>query len=908
MIRNLTVALLCLLLLSFFSALQGQTTGKIAGRVTDARSGETLTGANILLEGTSRGATADINGEFFIINIEPGTYTVRISMMGYETLRMQNVRVSVNRTFEINAKLKTTVLSGQEVTVVADRVAVKKDQTSSVRNVSSSQMEILPTESVSAVVAMQPGVVLGHFRGGRSDEVTYLIDGMQVDESFGRGGRTVNVEKDVVEDLEVITGIFSAKYGNAMSGVVNAITKDGGKKFHGSFSSSFANYLTPHKDIFIGLKDTDFTRRKDFQFALNGPILGDRFTFATNVRYQDLKGHLNGIRRFLPNDYSDFTSSDSTQWYTEHSGDNAYVAMSTSKNLNVWGKLTLRPTTKIKTSLQYILNDDEGQGYSHGMKYNPDGRGTGYHTSQLASFQFNHMLSEKAFYELKASYVKDNNASYMFENPYDTRYIHDLYARSEGPGFSTGGQDKGHSGRTIEDYTAKGDFVWQLHKQHSIEGGAQYSLKNLENEWFTIRNKYAGTAFETLWDVDPETGKRRYLFYEPMVMPDSTVYHEYYQVKPVEFSAYLQDKMEFAEMVINLGVRLDYFDPKITYPSQWRNPSNQLNFTENPEKMSQQIKADAKYQLSPRFGISYQLGRTALLRFGYGHFLQMPPLYAMYANYARLVPPGDYSTTMGNPQVNAQKTIQYEVGLWQEVMPEMSLEVALFYRDIYDLLSAKVMTTYNQIRYGLYSNKDYANARGLELKYEYIHGRLSVMANYTLQFSRGNADSPTSTFSRAGAKRDPVNKLIPMSWDQRHTANVTVGYSTPRYGSTLTLYYNSGSPYTWSPLAESPLSRVNLFPNNEHIPSSLSADLSGYADLFRFAGMKVRANLLVYNLFDQLNDAWVNSNTGRAYTAIIRATDLASHHSDFNTYEDRIHDPTMYSSPRLVKLGLEMVF
>jgi len=906
MAKYLTAALLCLILTA--APLLGQTTGKIAGRVSDLTSGETLTGANILLEGTSRGATADINGEFFIINLEPGTYTVRVSMVGYETLRMQNVRVSVNRTFELTAKLKSTVISGQEVTVVADRVAVKKDQTSSVRNVSSTQMDILPTESVSAVVAMQPGVVLGHFRGGRSDEVTYLIDGMQVDESYGRGGRTVNVEKDVVEDLEVITGIFSAKYGNAMSGVVNAVTKDGGRKFHGSASLGLGNYLTPHKDIFIGLQDTDFTRRQDYQFALNGPIIGDRFTFATNVRYQNNKGHLNGIRRFLPDDYSDFTSSDSSQWYTEHSGDNAYVAMNTAKNLNVWGKLTMRPSSRIKTSLQYILNDDEGQGYSHSMKYNPDGRSTGYHTSHLASLQWNHMLSDKAFYELKGSYVSDNNASYTFKDPYDSRYIHDLYSRSEGPGFSTGGQSKGHSERTLEDYTGKGDFVWQLHPQHSIEGGAQYSQKVLENEWFTIRNKYYGTAFETLWDVDPETGKRRYLFYEPMVMPDSTLYHEYYKVKPVEFSAYLQDKMEFAEMVINLGLRLDYFDPKITYPSQWRNPSNQLSFPGDPERMSHPVEADPKYQISPRLGISYQLGKTALLRFGYGHFLQMPPLYAMYDNYARLVPPGDYSTTMGNPQVNAQKTIQYEVGLWQELMPDMSLEVALFYRDIYDLLSARIITTYNQIRYGLYSNKDYANARGLELKYEYIAGRLSVVANYTLQFSRGNADTPTSTFSRAGSQRDPVNKLIPMSWDQRHTANVTVGYSMPRYGATMTVYYNSGSPYTWSPLADSPLSRVNLFPNNEHIPSSLSADLSGYADLFRFAGMKMRATLLVYNLFDQLNDSWVNGNTGRAYTAIIRETDLASHRSDFNTYEDRIHDPTMYSTPRLVKLGLEMVF
>jgi len=366
--------------------------------------------------------------------------------------------------------------------------------------------------------------------------------------------------------------------------------------------------------------------------------------------------------------------------------------------------------------------------------------------------------------------------------------------------------------------------------------------------------------------------------------------------------------MEFEEMVINLGLRFDYFDPKTTFPSQLRNPSNQLGFEENPDKMSEELQSDPKYHLSPRLGISYQLGKTALLRFGFGHFLQMPPLSAMYANHARLVPPSDYATTMGNPQIFAQKTIQYEVGLWQQLTSAMSLEVALFYRDIYDLQSAKVITTYNQIRYGLYSNKDYANARGLEVKYEFFWRRLSAFLNYTLQFSRGNADTPTSTFSRAGSNMDPVNKLIPMSWDQRHTLNATIGYNAPKYGATLSMYYNSGSPYTWSPLAESPLSRVNLFPNNAHIPSRMSADLRAYYNLISYKGMKYKLQLLVYNLFDQLHDVWVNGTTGRAYTAIIRDTDIASHRSNFNDVWDSVHNPAMYSSPRLVKLGMEVTF
>jgi outer membrane receptor protein involved in Fe transport len=263
---------------------------------------------------------------------------------------------------------------------------------------------------------------------------------------------------------------------------------------------------------------------------------------------------------------------------------------------------------------------------------------------------------------------------------------------------------------------------------------------------------------------------------------------------------------------------------------------------------------------------------------------------------------------MGNPQLKAEKTVSYEIGLWQELMDGMGLEVALFYRDIYDLLSAKIITTYNQIEYGLYSNIDYGNAKGLELKYDFIMGRFSSFINYTLQFTRGNADNPTQTFDRAGNSMDPIPRMIPMSWDQRHTFNLTVGYNGPGYGMTLTGYYNSGSPYTWTPIEQSRLAKINLYPNNAWRPSRVSVDLAGYYDLPLIWGTRARINLNIYNLFDTLNEYWVNSYTGRAYTDIIQEVDLAGHRSDFNEYIDIVQNPSMYSAPRLIKLGFELMF
>jgi outer membrane receptor protein involved in Fe transport len=896
-----------------------QTRGKVVGSVVDAKTGKSLIGAQIMI--TAKwidnkeveldeiiGAVADENGDFFIINIPPDYYTIVVQMMGYETKKFEKVRVSVNRTLEIVAELNPTVVKGKEVIVTATPIEMKKDQTSSIRNVTSDEIEKLPVESIDQVVSMQPGIVVGHFRGGRWDEVSYLIDGIQVDESFG-GGRTVSINPEVIEEVEVITGTFNAEYGRAMSGIVNVVTKEGGNIFNGSCSINPSNYFTTHNDIFIGLNKLDINEKlsKDFKFSLAGPLLKNRLTFIVNGRYQDNKGHLCGIHRFNVDDYSDFISGDSAEWYSEHNGTDEYVIMDWGKNTSFFSKFTFNLSRPLTLSLMLTYNDGEGQGYDHFYKYNPYGRATGYGTAKMIALQANHMLTKKAFYELKASYVDNYNGNYVFKNLYNTSYIHDAYARSQGPGFITGGQQKHHNERWMKDYNIKWDLNWQLNKNNSIKAGILYTYHYIDNRSVSIRNKYQGTEYETYSYYDSTKNKMTFPYYEPIIYPDSSVYSDIYKQEPKEFSCYIQDKMEFDEMVINLGVRLDYFDPNTYYPSQWRNPANQLLF-EDSTMMSFPINADPKYQISPRFGISYKLGEEALLRFSYGHFFQIPPLYSVYQNHSFLVSPSDFSTVMGNPQINAQKTIQYEVGLWQELMPGMDIEVAVFYKDIYDLLSTKIVTTFNQIRYGLYSNKDYGNVRGLEIKYNLRYGFFIATLNYTFQYTHGNADTPTFTFDRAGQEMDPVNRMIPMSWDQRHTLNVSAGYHKSNYGGTITFFYNSGTPYTWTPIPESPLSRVNLFPNNDYQPSEVSVDLSAYYNLFSIKGINGKVTILVYNLFDKLNDAWVYGTTGRAYTTIVRENEIMSHHSDFNDYWDRVKNPAMYSSPRLVKVGFELSF
>ncbi|MEE1574013.1 MAG: TonB-dependent receptor, partial [Candidatus Neomarinimicrobiota bacterium] len=526
---------------------------------------------------------------------------------------------------------------------------------------------------------------------------------------------------------------------------------------------------------------------------------------------------------------------------------------------------------------------------------------------------------------------------------------------SYGPGFFTGGQQKGHSVRTMEDWGAKFDLTWQVNHTHSLKWGAQYIQHQLDNQWHEIRNEFDG---ETNQDD-----------YEPEIFGDTTVYADVYLVEPIDASAYIQDKMEFDEMVINFGIRYDYFDPNTFYPSDRRNPANQLLFYVPPDgmwnegeewtdlgnglwdstevwddldsngtwdegeewtdlgngewdstevwideleldmdMMSTYPQAPVIEQVSPRFGLAYQLSDVAVLHFSYGHFFQLPPLYALYQNHSFLIPPSDYGTTIGNSRLKPEKTVTYEIGLWQALTRNVGLEVTLFYKDIYNLLSTKIISTYNQIEYGLFSNKDYGNVRGLEVKFDYGSQSFNANMNYTLQYTRGNADSPQQSFDRAGGSMDPVNRFIPMSWDQRHTLNATVGYHSGNFHMSATGYYDSGTPYTFSPLGESTLSRINLYPNNDYKPAKYRADLTARYSL-QLANMAgVNIFLTIYNLFDRLNEEWVNSQTGRAYTDIEENSEVLLHRSNFNDYEDVYQNPSMYSTPRMIKFGIKLTF
>ena len=915
-----------LMLLLMTGVVHAQTTGKIVGIVHDATTGTPLPGTNIIIEGTTLGAAADLSGDFYIINVPPGRYTLVATMIGYKIQRMEGVVVSVNRTANVEILMSESVIEGEEVVVTAKKISIKKDQTSSIKKVSAEQISILPVESLADVVEMQTGVVNGHFRGGRQTEVSYLVDGMQINEAFNGTSQTVELETDAIQDLEVITGTFNAEYGRAMSGIVNAVTKDGRNQFHGSFSSHFSNYYTTNDDLFIGLKSSEITRNQDYKVQLEGPIWKNKITFFTNIRFQDNKGHLNGIRRYNVDDYTYFTEPiddeipplrwdtyvNGDRYYSEHTGDGKTVPLYTNKAYSFLGKLSFKLSSNLKVSLMHTWNktkrpfNDNEITKTHSYKYKPDGMSNHYNETKMYMFQMNHLINRSAFHDLKVSYTDNSNKIYLYEDPLDSRYVHHSYSRSAG-GFKSGGQDYQHSERYLKDLNVKYDITWQVNKEHSLKLGVLYTKHDLQNEPTYLRSKHEGTPLANAMYYDSLTQKIIFYPYDTEILPEGAISMDRYSKKPYEFSGYIQDKMEFDAMVINFGLRYDYFNSNTTYPTQRRNPANQLEFAD-PERMSTYPKAKPQVQLSPRFGLSYTLGKSAILHFSYGHFFQMPPLYALYENYRFMVPPNNFGTVHGNPNIKAEKTVQYEMGIWQQVMEGLGIELSVFYRDIYDLQSAKVWTTYNQIKYGVYSNKDYGNAKGLECKLDYVIDKISFFLNYTLQYTRGNADDPKSTYTRAGQSLDPIPRLVPLAWDQRHTLNMSVAYNVNNWGVNLTGYYNSGLPYSYKPVSISPLAKQTLYPNNATRPSTYNLDLKGHYDFDLAGSTKLRLFLSVYNLLDRKNEIHVNNTTGRAGTSVVYPIQELTFISDYNDIYDSIKNPAMFSTPREIKVGVGYVF
>ncbi|MGB6032896.1 MAG: carboxypeptidase-like regulatory domain-containing protein, partial [Bacteroidota bacterium] len=351
------------ILLGVASLAYAGNTGKIAGEVTDSQTGEALIGVNVLIDGTAQGAATNIDGYYVILNIHPGTYTLVVSAVGYTRQRIENVQVSIDLTTTINVQLASTVLEvAEEVVVTAQRPLLQQDVTAKTAIVSSAQMEALPVVEVAEVLELQAGFVAGSLRGGRGGEVAYWIDGVPVTDVYD-GSRVVEVNKNLVQELQLVSGAFNAEYGQAMAGIINIATKEGGPSFSGGVSVWGGQYVTSHDELFPGNDSFDPTVVRNIEASLSGPVLGEQLTFFVNGRYFYNGGWLNGFKRFNPWNIS--YTNEITRVFTlsrdpEGQGDSSAVAMNPFERWYGQAKLAWRIIPTMKLTGNYIYDQTEG--------------------------------------------------------------------------------------------------------------------------------------------------------------------------------------------------------------------------------------------------------------------------------------------------------------------------------------------------------------------------------------------------------------------------------------------------------------------------------------------------------------------------------------------------------------------
>ncbi|MFA6455355.1 MAG: TonB-dependent receptor [Bacteroidota bacterium] len=926
------------LLVLFPAILFGGVTGKIKGRAIDKSSSEPLIAATVAVVGTHYGTITDANGEYFILNIPAGNYQVRFSYLGYQTVTVTDVIVSPDLSTEINAALVSEGIEMQAVTISAERQAFQKDATSTLTTISEQQIQTLPINNFTQALVLVTGFVNSnngsgddgiHLRGGRSGEVTYLIDGIRVDDPI-YGGLAMDLPRSGVSSLTVMSGTFNAEYGQAQSGVVNVTTPEGSSKYQASIRAGTDNFGIP----------SNSWDSYNLEYRAGGPVpvfseADDLLTMFVNGDRTLTRTYLNSVTgpqystkggRAVQRDF-DFGLFDRKSRFT--------------------GKLTSRPSQNIKINASGSYSLRHWRDYDHYFKQYPEYNDQQKMTSQLYSVAVTHTLSNSTFYEVKFSYFSMISNSYTFEEdltgdissrfkkvfkPVSDAVAFDSTSNYEFAGFYAQPlrfadiQSFGHRklGEDLNDTSGvllakKGEYITdamiqtlinqgvtqaivmvpssddffsesktqtrtlvfnlssQLDEHNLIKIGVEAKTHTLNNFWISGVNTY--------WDHLDDS----YSFWKRH--SEITAY----EFSPVQLAGYIQDKLEYDDIILNIGLRVDYLDSKtVDIYSVINNPADSSLRTSNVK---------TKMHISPRIGFAHPITESIKFRFSYGQFYQYPDfnyLYRRFNQHDPAYPSPDlsqgYLPFIGNPNLKPEVTNAYEFGTEFELMENLSGSVTIFYKDTYDYISTQRIDV-RPYAYTQIVNLDYANARGFEISLrKRLDNHYSFQLNYTYSRAEGNADywqthTDEAILSSVYGIVAP-KKTITLGWDQPHTLNFNGTIDFPTWGASMIGQFGSGLPYSPADARGKPIGERN----SGRMPWTGTVDVRLYKQ-FDFDEYHCILYSDIDNLFNRRNIYDVFTSTGRP-----------DYSANPNTSIENAHRPQWFGPPRHVELGLEFRF
>lgn len=935
--RIYTVLFGLLLITSFNFAQTG--VGKISGKVIDAATKEPLVGANIVIINTDWGAASNIEGEYFILNVPPGTYDVRFSYVGYAPKTVQNVRVVGGVTYELNVELSTDFTLPE--IVVQDKKFFEEKATNTKKVIDSEEIARLPVKGVEKLASLQAGVVMQegsggsegnatiNVRGGRSGEVLYIVDGVPQNDVFF-GNNTSQVSNAAIEQIAFEIGGYEAKYGQAQSGIINVTTKTGAANY-----SIFADVLTS--------SFTDDFGYNLYTGSLSGPIIPGypKQTFFVSVE----RGWFKDADPKAVN-YSFPSIGKSFDFIPENDAGVYRITGRTNFSIENW---TLRLGANINTRKYrgvigtYIKNNPEHNTQNETGNYS--------YTMRVSN-----NLSSNSFWNFNAGYklyTSESGDGIWFRNleaygdsianakigvtlPRDGQR---LLQDSVGIYWLKGRVSNSYTKYKSETFNFDADFTTQI-SNHLIEVGGGLNTHTLR--YFDINP--VGLASKNIRNL-PE--KEKYSRLQPTVFgyditgknetsSDNADDTEFAPKKPLLAYAYIQDRFELQDIVLNVGLRMDYFDtktdilkdPKLPYAAGDPNKFDAEDF----------ITKKAELKISPRIGLGFPVTATTVFHAQYGKFIQQPNLNQLYSSkidYNDLV--RDASLTFLNGYVNSEETTQYEVGFRQVLGDIAALNITAFYKNTRGLINRQLVFFQRTpggelLEYYTPTNTDFGTIKGLAFSLDVARiSYFSMALNYTYSIAEGTGSSTSSNFIAAFRNTGPdrIPKVIaPLDFDQRHTGTVNLDISVPRNdlgllemtNANILVSFNSGRPYT--PLQEQNLlegssnwGETKGYVNSAYGPGNFRVDLKIEKGI-PISNLVITPYVVIENLFDADNPVEVYRSTGSPYTTAWLNTAQGRKFRNEHPYPQLFEadykslemNPFNFGIPRLIKLGLKINF
>ncbi len=824
-----------LLMVFATSSLFAGNTGKIAGRVIDAETREPLPGANVVVKGTRLGASTDLDGYYFILNVPPGTYEVEASMLSYQTVVKKDVVVRADYTTYVDFELRPSALKMKELVVTAKKPPVQIDIVSTSQSIESGLIKKLPSITVKDILTTKAGIIPDltfkgltenqsqeqfqgnpndglHFRGGRENETAYFLEGISLNDPIFGGFLMENLPSGALAEMTAYTGTFSAEYGGALSAVVNMVLPEASTR--NISVNTMTDWITP---------DSNRQNMVSSEFSLKQPFLGRKLSVFLAGKFYTTDG------RFYGYIYPNWRDSEGR----DKSGVPVKVPMSYRDINSLVGRVSYHPTPKLRLDFIGLYDTVQTMEYLHFFKYAPYDAPRFWMGDRLGGLRVNFVPSTSTFISFEASIYDKTYKGGVYDS-LDLNLVEKHLISPEG--FAVSGVAYLWKFAHSTTKEARLDLTTQR-GMHQLQLGVDYRSYMVH---FERRNPTAPDPMDTV---------------PPYDMAPWELYTRY----PVHYSGYFQDKIEFRDigMVLNFGARFDVVDPKTYWLEDYKKlGALTAQAVDSLMGIGEIYQVKPKGYFSPRIGVSYPVSDVAAFRFSYGVFHQFPAFFLLYQGlneHSDVYPipnTRDNQTAVGNGEMKPERVTSYEVGVQYAVRPDITLNMAAFYRDLADLIGRTLVSGPDvPVQYYMFDNKAYGVIKGIEIILnKRLTNRVSGYVDYT--FTHVRISQPDVLYF----PQVQFHRPVVADWEIPHKLSFAVSYAVSE-GFTVSVsgFYSSGLPYS-----------LGIEPNTERGPSLKQIDLKLNKEIrLPKKDIVINTYLQIFNLFNFKNIYWVYPATGR---------------------------------------------